>query len=290
MFRTRTGNWPIGFRRGWGAWQKDLAGCLAWAKEQGFGVIDLGRDGDKLAAQVAEAGINIGSVDLLLWNEMMSPEAGKQEEAVARNVAYVQACAKVGVRNFFLAMLPEKPELPRAENFAALVSSLKLLTPELEKLNARLVIEGWPGPGCLCCTPEGLRALFKEVPSVAVGINYDPSHLIRMGIDPIRFLREFVDRVYHVHGKDAEVLPEAVYEFGTEQPATFAKNPPFGGPTWRYTIPGHGCMRWTCAFEILREHGYQGAVSIELEDKNFNGTQEGEQAGLLFAARFLQGC
>jgi len=293
LFQTRTGNWPIGFRRGWSAWQKDLAGCLAWAKAQGFSVFDLGRDGDTLAAQVVEAGISIGSVDLLLWNEMMSPDAGKREDAVVRNVAYVQACAKVGgggVRNFFLAMLPEKPELLRAENFAVLVSSLKLLVPELEKAGARLVIEGWPGPGCLCCTPEGLRALFKEVPSAAVGINYDPSHLIRMGIDPIRFLYEFAPRVYHVHGKDTEICPEAVYELGTEQPATFAKNPPFGGPTWRYTIPGHGCMRWTHAFQILQRHYYNGAVSIELEDKNFNGTQEGEQAGLLLAARFLQGC
>ncbi|MCL2647245.1 MAG: sugar phosphate isomerase/epimerase [Phycisphaerales bacterium] len=290
MFQTRTGGWAIGCRRGWSAWQRDLAGCLAWAKAQGFGFLDLGRDGDTLAPQVLQAGLGVGSVDLLLWNEMMSPDAGKRQDAFARNLAYVQTCAKVGVRNFFLVMLPEKPELPRAENFATLISSLKLLTPELDKLGAHLVIEGWPGPGALCCTPESLRALFKEIPSPSLGINYDPSHLLRMGIDPLRFLHEFVSRVYHVHGKDTEILSEGTYEFGTEQPATFTKAPPFSGFAWRYTIPGHGCMRWPCALEILRQHHYQGAISIELEDKNFNGTQESEQTGLLLSAQFLQGC
>ena len=132
--------------------------------------------------------------------------------------------------------------------------------------------------------------MIKEVPSTSIGINYDPSHLIRMGIDPIRFLEEFADRVYHVHGKDTEVFAENVYEFGTEQPATFAKGHGFGSLAWRYTIPGHGEMRWLRAFEILKAHGYQGAVSIELEDENFNGSEEGEKMGILSGSQFLASC
>lgn len=46
-----------------------------------------------------------------------------------------------------------------------MVESFGELVPVLEANDARLVIEGWPGPGALCCTPEGYRAAFKELPS-----------------------------------------------------------------------------------------------------------------------------
>ena len=60
---------------------------------------------------------------------------------------------------------------------------------------------------------------------MAFGVNYDPSHLMRMNIDPLRFLYEFGNRVYHVHGKDTEWLSDNLYDYGSEQPATFAKPP-----------------------------------------------------------------
>ena len=144
--------------------------------------------------------------------------------------------------------------------------------------------------GYMCCTPETYRAFFKEVPSPAMGINYDPSHLLRMGIDPHRFLREFVGRVYHVHGKDTEIIDENRYEYGTEQPPTFAKQIPFGAIAWRYTIPGQGVTRWKEVMRTLTENGYQGCVCIELEDANFNGPADEEQFGTLQGARFLEGC
>ena len=49
-------------------------------------------------------------------------------------------------------------------------------------------------------------------------------------------------------------------------------------------------MRWVEIFRILADAGYKGAVSIELEDENFNGTPEGEKAGILHARDFLQSC
>jgi sugar phosphate isomerase/epimerase len=192
--------------------------------------------------------------------------------------------------NHFLVMLPDDPMLPRADSFGYMVESFSALAPVLEQNNARIAIEGWPGPGALCCTPEGYRAFFTQVPSQAMGVNYDPSHLIRQGIDHLRFLREFATRVYHVHGKDTEILTENVYEYGTEQPPTFGKPLPYAGMTWRYTIPGHGVSRWVDIFRILQATGYEGCVSIELEDANFHRVPEAEQAGILNGASFLAGC
>lgn len=288
--KTRTGNYPIGFRRGNGAWQEDLGQLLQWTVQSGLEVIDLRTDGDQLGQQVLDAGLRIGSVDIPDNKGMIAADAGRRKEAIAVNAEYIRNCAKLGSVNHFLVMLPEDPSLPRAENFGHMIESYTELAPVFEEANAKLVIEGWPGPGALCCTPEGYRAFFKEVSSPAMGINYDPSHLIRMRIDPLRFLREFGSRVFHVHGKDTEMLDDALYEYGSEQPPTFGKARPFAGMTWRYTIPGHGIARWVEIFDLLEEHNYQGAVSIELEDANFFREPAAEQEGILQGARFLTGC
>jgi sugar phosphate isomerase/epimerase len=288
--KTRTGRFPLGFRLGRWGWAQDSAKLIEWIKANQIEVIDLSRDVDETIKPFVDAGIRIGSVDLVEKKGMISPDAGRRAAAIGRNADYIQKLAVYGPLNYFLAMLPEDPGLSRAENFGYMVESFGELVPVLESSQARVVIEGWPGPGALCCTPEAFRALFAELPSEAMSINYDPSHLIRQGIDPIRFLREFGDRVAHIHGKDTELLPENLYEYGHEQPPTFAKRFAFGGMAWRYTIPGHGSMRWGAAFTILEELGYSGCVSIELEDASFNGTPEGEQLGILQGIRFLSAC
>lgn len=287
MLKTRTGGFDIGFRRGWSDWQRDLPGTIAWAKTNNLGVIDLGNDGDLLASQVVAAGLKIGSVDLKNWQDLISADAGKRATGLEINKEYIEKVAKTGTKNFFCVLLPEDPAKPRDENFGYAVQSLAPLAEILEANGAKLVIEGWPGPGALACTPEGYRALFKAVPSKSIGINFDPSHLLRMSIDALRFVEEFADRVYHVHGKDTEILTEGIYEYGTEQPPTFAKGHGFGSVTWRYTIPGHGIFRWGKAFEVLKAAGYTGAVSVELEDENYNGSEDGEKAGILSGAQFL---
>lgn len=290
MLTTRTGGFPIGFRRGWSAWQKDLGGLTSWAAANGMACVDLGGDADQIAAEVTAAGLKVGSADLKSWQALLSADPGKQAAAVDENAAYIASCAQHGIKAFFVVMLPEDPAKPRSENFALMVKGMQMLAPHLEKHGAAAVVEGWPGPGALACTPEGYRGLFREVPSPAMAVNFDPSHLIRMGIDAVRFLQEFAPRVKHVHGKDTELLAEGLYEYGHEQPPTFGQPRGFGNMSWRYTIPGHGCFRWTHGFEILRSVNYEGFVSIELEDEHFNTDEAGEKSGLLAGAQFLASC
>lgn len=288
--QTSTGDFPIGVRRGWGAWQRDLPAFLTWTKEERIAHVDLGNDADTLADPLREAQATVGCVDLPGWKELLSPDPTRRRIAVDRAIAYVRRCAGIGITRFMTIMLPEDPARSREENFDHMIESYLEIAPVLEQSNAVLVIEGWPGPGALCCTPETLRALFAEIPSPAMGINYDPSHLLRMQIDPIRFLDEFTERIHHVHAKDTEWIAENVYEFGIEQPTTFAVPHKFGAQVWRYTIPGHGKMRWREALSRLRVHGYSGLISIELEDENFNGTDAGEMRAIRLARDFLEGC
>jgi sugar phosphate isomerase/epimerase len=259
---------------------------IEWSLANQISVIDLGGDATEHLAKVTAAGIQVGSVDLKGWQDLISDDKAAQDAALAANEEYIAECAKFGVTNYFAVMLPKDPAKPRNENFALMVESLNLLAKILEKHNGRLVIEGWPGPGALCCTPESYRACLEQTPA-CIGINFDPSHLLRMGVDPHRFLEEFADRVYHVHGKDCAIDREALYNLGTEQPATFAKNHDFGNAVWRYTIPGHGETRWKDVFTTLSQRGYKGAVSIELEDENFNGSEAGEKQGILVGSSVL---
>ncbi len=288
--KTRTGNFPIGFRQVKSPWQRDLPSVLEWARHNDLEVIDLNHSSAEAASEVAAAGLRIGSIDLPDHKGMIAADPARRAAALARNSECIRACASDCPQNFFEVMLPENPELLRAENYGYMVESFAALAPVLEESGSHYVIEGWPGPGALCCTPETLRAFLRDVPSPSMSVNYDPSHLIRMGIDPLRFLEEFVDRVHHVHGKDTEILEEGLYEFGHEQPAAFADPIPFGAHNWRYTIPGQGLFRWGEGLRILAQNGYSGCISIELEDSNFNGAEETERQGILHGARFLAGC
>jgi sugar phosphate isomerase/epimerase len=283
---TRTGQFRIGFRRGWSAWQKDIASVISFAKANGFAAIDV--ESAEAAGAVVSAGLAAGTVDAPDWKGLISADAGHRADAVAKVAAAARAC-RGKTRNFFIVMLPEDPKRPRKENFGYMMDSCGRLVDVLRETGVRLSVEGYPGEGALCCTPEGYRAFLKELPADVAGINYDPSHLLRMGIDPIRFLAEFASRVVHVHGKDTELMPERLYEFGHEQPPTFAKGFEFGSACWRYTIPGHGQVRWIEAFRILKQANYDGCVCVELEDENFNGAEEGEKAGLFLARQYLEG-
>ncbi len=284
---THTGQFPIGFRRGGSPWQRDLASLIAWAVEHRFAAIDLGADAPAAAPSVLAAGLKVGSADLLRHRDLLSPDKARRDDALAANADHIAVCAALDIRHFFSLLLPEKPDAPRIDNFRLAVAAMGELAGILESHSAHAVIEGWPDRGALGCNPETCRALFKEVPSTAMALNYDPSHLIRMGIDPIRFLDEFADRVRHVHGKDCAILPDARYDIGHEQPGVFTPAHAYGGWSWRYTLPGAGEMRWTEALTILRDRHYTGLICIELEDENFNGATTTEQAGLLRAAGFL---
>jgi sugar phosphate isomerase/epimerase len=287
---TRTGKFPLGFRRGWSAWQKSSVAALArWAKDNGFAALDLMNVTPADLRAVADAGLRLGSADLLDFGNIMSTDAGKRREVIERNVAYVSQLAALGVKAFFTCIIPGDPAAKRADNYRLAVECFSPIARACEEKGATIVIEGWPGGAPwyanLCCTPETLRAFLKDVGDGAA-VNYDPSHLIRLRVDHIRFLREFAPRVKHVHAKDTIVYPDALYEFGT-QSAAFAEAHDFGEQTWRYCLSGHGESRWGEIFAILADSGYKGVVSIELEDENFNGSEEGEKSALIYSREFL---
>jgi sugar phosphate isomerase/epimerase len=294
MARTRIGSFPIGFRRAGSDWQKNLAHVIAFAKDNGFEGIDVGDLAAEEIKPILAAGLTVGSVDMKRpWSAVASGDAGKRKDAVAAAAEHIKSVAALGIRNFFAVVFPDDDSRDRRENFRLAVDGYSRLAESISACGARIVMEGYPGSypyyPALCCTPESLRAFFREAASEALLINYDPSHLIRMGIDPVRFLREFGARIGHVHAKDTQILEESLYEFGNLQPATLAKPHGFGGYHWRYAIPGHGEAPWAEILGALKELDYRGLISIEMEDEDYNNTEAGEKRGMIEARDFLAG-
>ncbi|HEX8522551.1 MAG TPA: sugar phosphate isomerase/epimerase [Tepidisphaeraceae bacterium] len=288
---TRTGNFAIGFRRASNIdWQKDLAVQAQWAKEAGFDLIDFDRITSQDAAVLKQWGLALGAVDLIDFPNIMHNDPGKRRELIERNVAFVKEAAGWGAKAMFTCILPGDATRKRAENYKLAIDCYAPIAEACAAAGASLAVEGYPGGPphypALVCNPETTRAFLKDIGKGA-GLNYDPSHLIRLEIDHIRFLKEFAPHVKHVHGKDTDVNEEARYEFGT-QGAAFQEPHRWGQWIWRYTIPGHGVARWGDIFRILKDAGFRGAVSVELEDENFNGTEEGEKHALLHSLDYLR--
>ena len=91
-----------------------------------------------------------------------------------------------------------------------------------------------------------------------------------------------------LNGKDTEIMEESLYEHGHLQNATFAEKHIHGGYSWRYTIPGHGRARWGRMLSQLKAAGYEGFISIELEDEDYSGSESGEKRGLIAGCSFLE--
>lgn len=140
---------------------------------------------------------------------------------------------------------------------------------EAGKAGMCVVVENCPELGNIAYSPEIIRLILKRIPNKAFGLEYDPSHLIWQGIDYIRYLKEFGDRIYAVHGKDTRILEDNLYNYGVfgkmNGEATEADS------YWRYCIPGFGKVDWSKVFYTLYEIGFDGDVFVENEDELFAG-------------------
>ena len=126
----------------------------------------------------------------------------------------------------------------------------------------QIAIEEFPSQ--LVYNPSTLLRLREAVGDI-IGINLDPSHLFAMGADPIAAARKLQGAVFHVHGKDARIERGLADVDGLldYQPVTDT-----GTRSWNYVAVGCGqdLKWWKEFFSVLRMTGYNGWVSLEMED------------------------
>jgi len=110
------------------------------------------------------------------------------------------------------------------------------------------------------------------------GFNFDPSHLLWQGVDPVEFLRAFPNRIYHVHIKDAIVTLNG-------RSGILASHFNFGDPRrgWDFRSPGRGGVNFEEIIRALNTLGYDGPLSVEWEDVGMD-----REAGAREAAEFVK--
>jgi sugar phosphate isomerase/epimerase len=109
--------------------------------------------------------------------------------------------------------------------------------------------------------PTARRALEAIGNREEFGFNFDPSHLLWQGIDPVEFIREFPDRMYHVHIKDAIVTLNG-------RTGILGSHLNFGDPRrgWDFRSPGRGGVNFEEIIRALNQVKYEGPLSVEWED------------------------
>ncbi len=259
-----------------------------WCKSAGFGGMDLGRPSEDRLSAARDAGLEIGTIDLGGTQKLLSSDESVRNEGIETCEAALDAIGKAGATRAFCVFFPNDASQSRNQSLENWKTAFPAVASAAEKAGVRVAVEGWPGPNnsALGVTPETLRAMFEAVPSEYFGINYDPSHLVRVGVDYKRFLNEFAPRVIHAHGKDTALDAEGAYLYGNVGPS-LTRAVDFGGGDWRYCIPGEGFVDWNWVCGRLHQAGYDGHISVELEDFRYNGTEDGEKKGLSRAQAHL---
>lgn len=130
-------------------------------------------------------------------------------------------------------------------------------------------------------SPAAWEMMFNEVPSPALGLQWEPCHQLVSLIDPIPQLRKLVTtgKLFHVHGKDATIAWDVLKTSGLRGGQRYV---------WHRT-PGFGDTNWTDVISILRQAKWTGSIDIEgFHDPVYKG--ELEMTGQVHALEYLKRC
>ena len=160
----------------------------------------------------------------------------------------------------YLYSFPPTSEEMIADGFAEIKRLWEPVFDEFDRCEVKFGLEVHPGEIAYdLYTAERLLAVFERRPTL--GFNFDPSHLLWQGLEPHLFIREFFDRIYHVHIKDAALTLDG-------KSGILGSHLPFGDLRrgWNFRSPGHGDVDFERIVRELNRIGYGGPLSVEWED------------------------
>lgn len=127
--------------------------------------------------------------------------------------------------------------------------------------------------------PDAWELMFDALPLANVGLEWEPCHQMVQLIQPLPQIREWKDRLFHIHGKDATIRQDLLARHG------FRGREPFA---WHRT-PGFGDSNWTDIISELRMIGFKGAIDIEgWHDPVYR--DQLEMTGQVHGLRYLKQC
>jgi sugar phosphate isomerase/epimerase len=289
---------------------RSLEDIAAWAAGRGYQALevaawpDLGDRpftathlraedlGERRADEVRQLfdGLGLTLSSLAFYDNNLHPDPVEREAVNAHVLRCIDAAALLGCPTVG-TFVGRDPNRTVAENLREAERVFAPLVAHAEDNDVKIVIEncvmeGWHPdgyPGNLAYSPE----LWEWMFSLGLYLNYDPSHLVWMGIDPVTALRPYVDRVAHAQAKDIEVFPERRNRYGYPGKAV-GREDPWDVGWWRYRVPGLGQVDWTRLVDALYEGGFDGVLSVEHEDPVWGGSEDRVKTGLDVSYRTLR--
>ena len=242
-------------------------------------------DADRINNQVAEAGIEISALGY--YPNPLAPDQQEAEQAVAHIRQVIVATQLLGLKQMNTFVGRDWTRSVEA-NWPRFLDTWKPLVEFAEQHNVGIGIENcpmlfsedeWPGGKNLAISPEIWRRMFAAIPSRHFGLNYDPSHMIWQQMDYLQPVRDFADRLFHVHAKDVCLDRQQLNDVGI-----LAEPLKYHTPK----LPGLGDVDWSAFVSVLKEVGYQGYVCVEVEDRDYEETLELRRQSLVQSAACLQ--
>jgi sugar phosphate isomerase/epimerase len=281
--------------------QLSLEEQLDWAAANGFQTIELHAapntlkvDLQKVASDSAHAasvknmftsrGLEIS--DIMWGGAHLHGNPEKREASVGRLKAMIAGAAALGVE-YVSTFIGRDPAQDVEANIEIALKAWPALLDFATEHGVKIAIENcpmlyeWPGGLNIAYSPENWERLFDKLDphGEKLGLNFDPSHLLWLGIDYMAALRRFAPRVVRVQAKDAEILPERLKQVGI-----------LGDGWWRYRLPGLGQVNWREFIDALYELKLVEKVTtitIEHEDPIWEGELDKVQRGLNFTRNYL---
>lgn len=251
-------------------------GRMAFAAEAGFDGLEIFANEDMLSADGAKRAKErldkhgIVLLSLFHFQDYGAEDPATADQAVKNMLKAIKVCKIMGTNivtcNAFAAGANRDEQLKHYKK------TFGKFAKAAEDNGVKIAIENCPhGRKNLGFSPPMWEKMFNEVPSPAIGLEFDPSHLVWMFIDWLPSLYQFGSRVYMFHAKDTEVRHEVLSREGITAPGW-----------WRYRLPGWGQVDWKKVISALHDIGYTGDMSIEHEDPVYGGalTDKGLRMGL----------
>jgi sugar phosphate isomerase/epimerase len=241
----------------------------------------------RIRARFDDAGLELSS--LAFYDNNLHPDPTERTAVNDHVLACIDAAALLGCPTVG-TFVGRDPSLSVKENLAQAEEVFAPLVERAGEHGVKLVIEncvmeGWHPdgyPGNLAYSPE----LWEWMFSIGLYLNYDPSHLVWMGIDPVEALRPYVDKIPHAQAKDIQTFPDRRNRYGWPGRGP-SRDDPWDVGWWRYRVPGLGEVDWSRIVDTLYEGGFEGVLSVEHEDPVWGGTEDRIKTGLEVAHRTL---
>ncbi|MFP4367928.1 MAG: sugar phosphate isomerase/epimerase family protein, partial [Bacteroidales bacterium] len=208
---------------------------------------------------------------------------GIRQRAALEVIKTGEAAKRLGIKNVvgftgssiwhLLYSFPAVPKEMIEEGYIDFAKRWRPVLDEYKKLGVRYCLEVHPTE--IAFDNVTARKALEAVDNhPAFGFNYDPSHLGYQGVDYIKFIYEFADKIFHVHMKDVH-WSDVPTDIGV-----FGGHTEFGDHrrNWNFRSIGRGRIDFESVIRALNDIGYDGPLSVEWEDSGMDREHGAEES------------